>query len=202
MQVKRVLDIGCGAGQEMLPFVVRGAKAIGIDTMLEAGQIGREMFKAKGFGQKVDFIHARGQELPFANDTFDVLICRIALMYMPIKLALSEIERVCRKGGILFLKYHAPSYYWSKFREGLKSRNILSSVHALRCIQTGYFYKMTGRQSFNKLTANGETFITRKMLQYEFKLLSLKIIGEMPSSSRLLTAKERSTSYRWNKASL
>ncbi len=27
IEVRRVLDIGCGAGQEMLPFVARGASA-------------------------------------------------------------------------------------------------------------------------------------------------------------------------------
>lgn len=183
INVRNVLDIGCGAGQEMLPFVVRGAKAVGIDVMPEAGQIGRKMFMAENFGEKVVFIRASGRALPFADDTFDVLICRIALMYMNIKPAVREMERVFRTGGVFFLKYHAPPYYLSKFSEALKNGNILSSVHATRCLLAGYFYQKTGRQPFNKLTAAGETFITKKILQREFKSSALKIIGEMPDTN-------------------
>lgn len=183
IRVQRVLDIGCGAGQEMLPFVARGAKAVGLDVMPEVGQIGREMFAAEGFGEKVEFIRAGGHELPFADDAFDVLICRIALMYMNIKLVLREMARVFRPGGVFFLKYHAPPYYFSKFGEGLKSGNILSSVHATRCLLTGYSYRMTGRQPFNKFTAAGETFVTKKILEREFKSSPLKIIGEMPDTN-------------------
>ena len=183
IDVRRVLDIGCGAGQEMLPFAARGAKTVGLDFMPEVGQVGREMFAAEGFGEKVEFIRASGHELPFAAAAFDVLICRIALMYMDVKPALLEMARVLRPGGVFFLKYHAPSYYLSKFGVGLKSGNILSSVHATRCLATGYFYQKTGRQSFNKLTAGGETFVTRKILEREFKSSALKIIGEMPDTN-------------------
>ncbi len=41
IEVRRVLDIGCGAGQEMLPFAARGAKTVGLDFMPEVGQVGR-----------------------------------------------------------------------------------------------------------------------------------------------------------------
>jgi ubiquinone/menaquinone biosynthesis C-methylase UbiE len=141
------------------------------------------MFAAEGFGGKVEFIRASGHALPFADDAFDVLICRIALMYMNVKPALQEMARVFRPGGMFFLKYHAPPYYLSKFGEGLKSGNILSSVHASRCLATGYFYEKTGRQLFNKLTAGGETFVTKKILEREFKSSALKIIGEMPDTN-------------------
>ncbi len=183
INVRRVLDIGCGAGQEMLPFVARGAKAVGIDVAPEVGQIGRKMFVAENFGERVEFVRAAGHALPFADDTFDVLICRIALMYMNIKPALREVERVIRTGGVFFLKYHAPSYYFSKFSEGLKNRDILSSVHATRCLLAGYSYQKTGRQPFNKLTAAGETFITEKILQRELESSALKVIGEMPDTN-------------------
>jgi ubiquinone/menaquinone biosynthesis C-methylase UbiE len=183
INVRSVLDIGCGAGQEMLPFVVRGAKGVGVDVAPEVGQMGRKMFTAENFGERVEFVRASGHALPFADAAFDVLICRIAIMYMNIKLALREMERVLRPGGMFFLKYHAPPYYLSKFSEGLKNGNVLSSIHAARCLLAGYSYEKTGRQPFNKLTAAGETFITKKILQRELESSALKISGEMPDTN-------------------
>lgn len=183
INVRSVLDIGCGAGQEMLPFAARGANAVGVDVMPEVGQVGRKMFAAENLGERVEFVRGSGHALPFADDAFDVLICRIALMYMNIKPALREMARVLRREGIFFLKYHAPPYYLSKFGEGLKSGNILSSVHAMRCLLAGYSYQKTGRQPFNKLTAAGETFVTEKILQRELKSLTFEVIGEMPDTN-------------------
>ena len=183
INVRSVLDIGCGAGQEMLPFVARGAIGVGVDVMPEVGQVGRRMFAAENFSERVGFVRASGHALPFADCAFDVLICRIALMYMNINPALREMARVLRADGVFFLKYHAPPYYLSKFGEGLKSGNILSSVHAMRCLLAGYSYQQTGRQPFNKLTAAGETFITKKILQRELKSSALKVIGEMPDTN-------------------
>jgi hypothetical protein len=102
---------------------------------------------------------------------------------MNIKPTLREMTRVLRTEGVFFLKYHAPHYYLSKFSEGLKSGNIPSSVHAMRCLLAGYSYQKTGQQPFNKLTAAGETFVTEKILQRELKYSALKIIGEMPDTN-------------------
>jgi len=184
MQVQSVLDIGCGAGQEMLPFVARGAKAVGMDVMPEVGQVGREMFAAEGFDDKVSFVRASGNELPFSDDYFDVLISRGAIMFMDVEVALREMARVLRPGGIFFLMFQAPPYYWWKVGDGIKGLNFLSSIHALRVLFAGNLYRLMGRQSFNKLTAGGETFITKKILERDTGFSRMKIIGEMPDTNK------------------
>jgi hypothetical protein len=47
----------------------------------------------------------------------------------------------------------------------------------------GYSYEKTGQQPFNKLTAAGETFITKKILQRELEFSALRISGEMPDTN-------------------
>ncbi len=195
LQVQHVLDIGCGAGQEMLPFVARGASAVGMDVMPEVGQVGREMFAAEGFADKVSFLRANGNELPFPDDNFDVLICRGAIMFMDVEVTLREMARVLRPGGMFFLMFQAPPYYWWKIGDGVKSRNILSSIHALRVLFAGNLYRLTGQQSFNKLTAAGETFITKKILERAAGFSTMKIIGELPDTNKqtpslIITKKE------------
>jgi len=78
--VRRVLDVGCGAGQDLLPFLDETmALCVGIDVAPGIGQI-------KGGGslghRKARFVRATGERMPFANDSFDVVFCRVALPYM------------------------------------------------------------------------------------------------------------------------
>jgi cyclopropane fatty-acyl-phospholipid synthase-like methyltransferase len=47
--VSRVLDVGCGAGQELLPFVRElGAKSTGVDVSTEAIQLACRQFATLG----------------------------------------------------------------------------------------------------------------------------------------------------------
>src|SRR3982750_4597633 len=97
IKVKRVLDIGCGAGQEMLPLVEKGARGLGIDLNPAFGPVGREMFRRTFPGGKVEFVLGSGASLPFEKDTFDVVICRVAINYMDNQAAFAEVRRVlCR----------------------------------------------------------------------------------------------------------
>jgi ubiquinone/menaquinone biosynthesis C-methylase UbiE len=98
IDVRRFLDVGCVAGQEMLPFTARSKNR---RSGLYA-RIVHKRFAAKGFGEKVELIRASGDALPFAEDAFDVLICRIALRYMNVKPALREMAQILRPRGVFF----------------------------------------------------------------------------------------------------
>ncbi|MEP6703494.1 MAG: class I SAM-dependent methyltransferase, partial [Acidobacteriota bacterium] len=156
---------------------------VGVDLQPEAARFGKGMLLDSGFGDSVDFMVASGTELPFTDECFDVLICRVALMYMDQTAALREIARVMRSGGRFFLKYHARSYYTSKLWNGLKTSTPKSSVHALRVLISGYIYHLTRRQLTGRLTPAGEIFQTNKTLRREFASVGLKIIGQMPDSN-------------------
>lgn len=183
IRVERVLDIGCGAGQEMLPFVAAGARGVGIDLTPAAGVTGRAMFEREKLSEKVNFLVASGTKLPFSDSTFDVLICRVALMYMDNKAALAEMSRILRPRSILVLKYHGPAYYCRKFLDGLRNGYFMSAIHASRVLCTGFVYQLTGRQFFGRLTAAGEIFQTRRTLRRELATVGLRLLAEMPDSN-------------------
>ena len=183
IQVERVLDIGCGAGQEMLPFVISGAMGIGIDVIPDAGSTGRKMYAREQLSERVEFLIGSGNSLPFADASFDVLICRIALMYMDNKAAIAEISRVLRPKSILFLKYHAPAYYYWKFADGVRTGYIRSAVHACRVLFTGLIYQLTGKQFFGRITAGGEIFQTKRTILRELAAVGLRPVAEMPDSN-------------------
>lgn len=108
----RVLDVGCGAGQEMLPFVSqRKSFAIGVDTCADAIRIGTLLHAQIPLRGKIVFARASGDCLPFCDSAFDVVICRLTLPYMDNRKALKEMTRVLHPGGILILRIHGITHY-------------------------------------------------------------------------------------------
>lgn len=93
-KVTCVLDVGCGAGQEMIPFVVElGAFGVGLDIAPKANRAGRELFAAHYPAARVAFIRSAAEVLPILSKSCDVVICRIALPYMDNQQALAEMAR-------------------------------------------------------------------------------------------------------------
>lgn len=183
LSISRVLDVGCGAGQELIPFASR-AFCIGVDSAVDAGLVGRQLFSTYQPEARVKFARATAEELPFHTNSFDAIVCRLALPYTDNKRALSEMARVLRPDGVLFLKIHHVRYYLSKAWQGLVRGQVLSLVHALRVLAAGAIYHATGKQSRTKLISP-ETFQTRWLLEQELSKLNLFIDRELPGSNAL-----------------
>lgn len=185
LDVRRVLDVGCGAGQELLPFAVgRGAACVGVDVAAEVGRAGRELFAAHAPAARVRFARAAAESLPFADDSFDAVVCRLALPYTDNARCLSELARVIRPGGALLLKIHHALYYTRKLGDGLRGGQPLSALHAARVLAAGLIYRLTGRQPRTRIPSR-ETFQTRPMLVRELVRCGLRVSRELPDSNPL-----------------
>ena len=102
-----VLDIGCGAGMDLLLAAHRAGasgQAIGIDmtpSMLELAK--RGAIKA-GLWETVEVRRGMAEELPVESETVDVVISNGVLNLSPDKdRAFREVFRVLRPGGRLYL---------------------------------------------------------------------------------------------------
>ncbi|HOW29802.1 MAG TPA: class I SAM-dependent methyltransferase [archaeon] len=100
---KNLLDIGCGAGIHIKAYSKKGAKCSGIDiseTMIEM---------AKKNNPKVEFKVGTVTKLPYKSNSFDVVTCSLILDYIAdLNLAYKEINRILKKGGILYYSYNSP----------------------------------------------------------------------------------------------
>ena len=179
LNVARVLDVGCGAGQELLPFA-SNAFCVGTDVTVDVGVIGRELF-SHCEGARVVFIRAGAERLPFASESFDVVICRLALPYTDNFRSLEEMARVLQPGGALMLKIHHLRYYLAKLKTGLLSADVPSMIHSLRVILAGSIYHATGKQIRLKIISS-ETFQTRWLLQRELRRVGLSLQRELDES--------------------
>ena len=101
-----VLDLGCGEGRHVISaYVEANVHSFGVDLSLDDLQTTRDKFadfaepdnQAKSFGLS----SANALQLPFADDTFDKVICSEVLEHIPdYRGALREVERVLKPGGM------------------------------------------------------------------------------------------------------
>ena len=174
MQIKRVLDVGCGAGQELRPFLHNSSVfGVGIDRSPEVGAAGRRLFREHQPGSRVAFVRATAEHLPFATSSVDVIVCRLVLPYTDNARALTEIARVLRPGGALLLKFQHARFYVRELATGLAERQFKSVVHACRVLVAGAIYHLTGSQPRRWIT--GESFQTMWLLRRELARNGLEI---------------------------
>lgn len=183
LDARRVLDVGCGAGQELLPFASRpGAICVGADVTPEAGLAGRELFAARAPAGRVVFVRAAAESLPFAADSFDVVICRLALPYTDNARCLSELARVLRPGGALLLKIHHARFYVRDLSAAARRGDARTAAYNARVLLAGLIYLLTGRQPRMRLPSR-ETFQTTRLLSRELARRGLEIRRELRDSN-------------------
>ena len=102
----RVLDVGCGFGATHLILAERFAEAAftGIDLSDPLLELARTAAEAAGVGERVRFEHADVQQIPYEDDSFDVVLNAnmVHLVENPVQM-LDEIERVLAPGGTLLI---------------------------------------------------------------------------------------------------
>lgn len=98
----RALDLASGTGDLAFALASRGAAVVALDVthrMLQLAQARSGSFRA---GRRPSFVTADMCALPFPDAHFDVVTTGYGLRNVPdLKLAVDEIQRVLRPGGIL-----------------------------------------------------------------------------------------------------
>lgn len=102
----RVLDLGCGAGRHTFEVARRGGDVVAID--MDAGELATVAAWLQAMRDAGEIpvdapartLQADALDLPFADDTFDVVIAAEILEHLPDdRAAMAEIARVVRPGG-------------------------------------------------------------------------------------------------------
>jgi ubiquinone/menaquinone biosynthesis C-methylase UbiE len=183
LQPRYVLDVGCGGGQEMIPFAERGARAIGVDISMEVGRTGRDLLSTLDRRVEIAYICGAAEALPFPDRSFDVVICRVALPYMDNAKALSEMLRVLRPGGVVLIQIHEIRYYLEKLMGGLRSRNPATIRDGLKAIAAGAVYHLIGRQ-VRRWPIGKETFQSEWLLRRELAKAGAALQRRLPLKNK------------------
>jgi SAM-dependent methyltransferase len=101
----RVLDVGCGAGWLWTEASAHLPSGLYLTlTDLSSGMVAEAVARVGGVGRhrQVDGGVADAQALPFAADSFDILVANHMLYHVPDpRLAVAELARVVRADGLL-----------------------------------------------------------------------------------------------------
>ena len=111
----QLLEVGCGMGTDLLQFARGGAKVTGVDLTPRSIEISRQHLAV--YGEAGDFAIADCEQLPFADESLDVVYSNGVLHHTPdTALAVKEIHRVLRAGGqARVMLYHRGSLaYWGQ----------------------------------------------------------------------------------------
>ena len=98
------LDLGCGAGPNMLWLAEKGFKASGIDISPNALRLARDAFEHHQLGDRLgELCEGSVTELPFADGSLDGAVEACVFQHLDLenrKRAFSEVSRVLKPGGV------------------------------------------------------------------------------------------------------
>ena len=138
---RRILDVGCGAGQTLIASAPRAeVLAVGVDSDQSALQLGTQLTNA------VRFVTATGEALPFLQESFDLVISRVALPYMNVGIALNEMCRVLRPGGRLWLVLHPFDQTLKELISNLLRIELKAALYRVWVLSNGITLHLFGKQ--------------------------------------------------------
>jgi ubiquinone/menaquinone biosynthesis C-methylase UbiE len=106
---KKVLEVGCGVGSDLLRFARAGARVVGIDLSPKSVSLAKSRLQLHSC--RGDVLVADAEKLPFKDNEFDLTYSWGVLHHTPNpERAIEEIYRVTKPGGeICVMLYHRHS---------------------------------------------------------------------------------------------
>jgi SAM-dependent methyltransferase len=107
---RRVLEVGCGAGTDLIRFARHGAKVAGVDLAPSSIALAAANFRLEN--RAAQLAVADGQALPFGDGSFDLVYAHGVVQYTTDDRALvRECRRVLGPGGVaVFQVYNRISW--------------------------------------------------------------------------------------------
>jgi ubiquinone/menaquinone biosynthesis C-methylase UbiE len=107
---RRVLEVGCGAGTDLVRFARHGARVTGVDLAASAIRLAAANFAFAGL--QAELVVADGEALPFRDQTFDLVYAHGVVQYTTNgRTLVEECRRALKPGGqAIFQVYNRLSW--------------------------------------------------------------------------------------------
>ncbi len=102
----RILDVGAGTGLTSLALakkISNNFKIIALEPVDEMIAIAKKNIKEQGFENFIITEKGNGENIPFSDSSFDLIISSFAIRHMKVEKALNEFKRVIKNNGRLVI---------------------------------------------------------------------------------------------------
>jgi SAM-dependent methyltransferase len=184
---ERVLDIATGPGYVAEGFARAAREVVGIDLTEAMLSIAVERTKQRGIAN-LSFQKGNAENLPFGNEEFDIVVCRLALHHVwePLRVV-REMTRVCRTGGTVLVEdiYASEHAERAAYQDRWEKLRDPSHVRTLPLSEMMLLFRDAGMET--------ETLATARDLTPEVGrwLATTKVEGERASEVRRLLEDDR-----------
>lgn len=96
---QRVVDFGCGSGANTALLAGRGAHVWAIDISEDLLRLGQRRLAVSGRAGEATFIAGSAHDMPFADNSVDVVFGIAILHHLDLDLVSCEVRRVLKPGG-------------------------------------------------------------------------------------------------------
>jgi demethylmenaquinone methyltransferase/2-methoxy-6-polyprenyl-1,4-benzoquinol methylase len=125
-----VLDVATGTGLVARELARKNVRVIGLDQSPAMTSRGRDAVRELGLRDRVRFILAQAQALPFEDASFDAVTFTYLLRYVDDPAdTVAELVRALRPGGVMAsLEFHVPPDSWARAGWLVHTRVLMPAV--------------------------------------------------------------------------
>lgn len=184
---RRILDIGCGAGQTLIASdLARDVQATGLDVDFAALLLGRELTG------RVGFTAGQAEHLPFLAASFDLVLLRVALPWTHVPSAVQEIGRVTAPGGDLWMVLHSLGKTLHDLGQNVRGGQWKRAAYRSYVLANGVLLHTAGRLVRSPLGDHYESFQTNAAISRELQRAGFGNIVAVNGRHSVVTASKGS----------
>lgn len=181
-----ILDVGCGIGQTLASLGLGSSRnLVGVDIEVDPLVYGDEHFSA------VSYANCSAESLPFAENSFDLIISRVALPYTDLRKSLTEMHRVSRPGGRIWITLHPWRMTVKQLLKSTRRGYFKDLLFRAYVLSNGALFHYFGKQVKFPLADRTESFQTRASMTRELEALGFTNIKIKRDRHFLITAEKR-----------
>lgn len=185
---KKVLEVGCGMGNDLLTLAQNGADVTGIDLVPKHVALARRLFDV--YGCSAGVMEMDAELLNFPPESFDLVYSFGVLHHTPhIEKAVAEIYRVLRPGGAAVIGlYHKNSWHYRVnlfFYQGLL-KGKLFRMNMDELLSTSVEFSRSGAKPLVRVYSAVEcrhlfrSFSRLRIRRYHWQNSQLPFLGRLP----------------------